>query len=313
MLARARLFESIRAFFKERNVLEVETPLLCHSSIQDPHLHPIPALYSDFGSVEDAVFYLQTSPEFAMKRLLCAGIGPIYQICKAFRNGEKGKIHNPEFSMLEWYQPGYDHLRLMDEMDEFLGQVLQHPPAERIRYETLFLNYLNLNPFTATNSELEDAAKELNLVLDQTSQSHLTRDDWLNLLLSRKIEPFLGFEKPVMIYDFPASQAALAKINNTSIYPVAERFEVYIHGMELANGYHELTHPQEQLKRFEADAALRKKLNHRAIPLDLRLVSALTEGLPPCAGVALGLDRLLMIQLKANTIEDVLAFTIDRA
>lgn len=340
--ARASLYDDIRAFFKERGVLEVETPLLCHAAIQDPHLHPIPAQYLPFGAETPTTLYLQTSPEFAMKRLLAAKVGSMYQLCKAFRNGEVGKIHNPEFSMLEWYRPGYDHIQLMDEVDSFFERMIQAPKAHRISYQDLFLEYLDLDPFLATLMELQTSAQKIgvdlvtefsannlasddrnNIYIDDSPQQNkttaLTRDDWLNLLMTHGIEPKLGFDKPVMVFDFPASQAALAKIrkglpnNSSGKFDVAERFEVYIQGMELANGYHELTDGSLQEQRLFDDAAIRKTLKHPEIPIDMHLVNALKAGMPACAGIALGVDRLLMLKLHVKNINEVLAFTIDRA
>lgn len=312
--ARAALFQEIRNFFRERNVLEVETPLLCHASIQDPHLHPIPALYWPFGKQNSETLYLQTSPEFAMKRLLAFGVGPMYQLCKAFRNGETGRLHNPEFTILEWYQPGYDHFQLMDEVELFLNCMIHTPKATRITYRDLFLKFLALDPFQAEDAALQAYAEKRGIHFVSDLQNTLTRDDWLNLLMTHCIEPHLGFEGPVMVYDFPASQAALAKINtNEQGFKIAERFEVYIEGMELANGYHELTDGVLQEQRFQEDARVRQKLNHPAIPIDHHLVSALKAGLPDCAGVALGVDRLLMLKQKSKDIKEVLSFAIDRA
>lgn len=311
--ARAELLEHIRLFFKERGVLEVETPLLCHAAVQDPHLHPIPAQYQPLGATQSQIFYLQTSPEFAMKRLLAAQIGPIYQVCKAFRNGELGKIHNPEFTLLEWYRPGFDHHQLMNEVDDFLAIHLKTPKASRIRYQDLFLEYLDLDPFQAHLWELQTKAKDKQINVDKEIQSSLTRDDWLNLLMTHCIEPYLGFNGPVMVFDFPGSFAALAKIRKMPQGDVAERFEVYLYGMELANGYHELTESDTQEQRFYQDAALRKHLNHPEIPIDRHLVNALKAGMPECAGVALGLDRLLMLKINAKEIKEVIAFTIERA
>lgn len=320
IIARAKFYQDIRQFFNERQILEVDTPLMCHAAIQDPHLHPIPVQYRDFGHAEKT-YYLQTSPEFAMKRMLAMNIGPIYQLCKAFRNGEQGKIHNPEFTILEWYRPSMDHFQLMDEVDDFLIKILGTEKSERITYRDLFLEKIKLNPFTANLNELENCAIHhkininLNHIQSNQHDQNLTTDDWLNLLLTHIIEPTLGFNTPTMVYDFPASQAALAKIRYDSVnsISVAERFEVYIQGMELANGYHELTDATIQLERFKNDAQTRKTLNHPEIPIDMFLVQALESGLPDCAGVALGIDRLLMLKLGIKNIEDVLAFPIDRA
>jgi len=311
--ARAKLYTDIRSFFKDRDVLEVETPLLCHAAVQDPHLHPIPALYLPFGASSAKTLYLQTSPEFAMKRLLASNVGAIYQLCKAFRNGEEGKWHNPEFTILEWYQPGFDHFQLMDETDEFLAFILHAPKAERITYQQLFMKYLKVDPFHAPLTELQNTAMSIGINIDENPQPSLERDDWLNLLMTHGIEHKLGFTHPVMVYDFPASQASLAKINQRSSFDVAERFEVYIEGMELGNGYHELTDGFLQEHRFQQDMGVRAALNHPAIPLDHHLVNALKAGMPECAGIAVGIDRLLMLRLKVKDISEVLAFPVSRA
>lgn len=330
LFARAKLNQDIRDFFSERGILEVETPLMCEAAIQDPHLHPIPTLYKPLGNNEDnahtKLFYLQTSPEFAMKRMLAANVGPIYQLCKAFRNGERGRLHNPEFTMLEWYRPGFDHHKLMDEMEEFLKGILNISWCERITYQNLFLSRIQLDPFKASLQELENAANfhkiDINFQENSTANNNdlnkqdLNMDDWLNLLLTHVIEPSLGFNSPCMVYDFPPSQAALAKISmssQTNNFRVAERFEVYMHGMELANGYHELTDPDLQLERFKKDFELRKMLKHPEIPIDYHLIEALKVGLPDCAGVALGVDRLLMVKMGIKNIDEVLAFPLEKA
>jgi lysyl-tRNA synthetase class 2 len=309
---RAALLSDIRTFFQERGVIEVETPLLCHAATNDPHLHPIPALYTAFGAEQSNTLYLQTSPEFAMKRLLAFGIGPIYQLCKAFRNGETGKIHNPEFTILEWYQPGYDHHQLMSEVDIFLQSILKTPPASRITYQQLFLDKVGLDPLNASLIQLQEAARDIGVAIDDTLKAKLGKDDWLDLLLSHEIEPELGFAQPVIVYDFPESQAALAKIRPGNP-GVAERFEVYVNGLELANGYHELTDGEHQYERLKRDSQMRVTLNHPEIPIDMNLVEALRAGMPDCAGVALGVDRLLMAKLGKANIEEVVSFTIDRA
>lgn len=288
---RAQILAKIRSFFAEREVLEVETPLLSAAATTDPHL-------KSFRVERD--YYLQTSPEFAMKRLLAAGSGAIYQIGKAFRDEEQGRQHNPEFTMLEWYRPGFDHHDLMDEMDDLLQTILGTETAERLIYADAFQKYLGINPHTATITELQKCA-QINIV----GLENASRDAWLHLLISHCIEPHLGQQKPTFLYNFPASQAALARVHDG----VAERFEVYIQGMELANGFHELRDATEQEKRFIAD------LQERSIqvPYDQHLLSALRHGLPDCAGVALGIDRLVMIAANTRNIADVMSFPIDRA
>lgn len=304
---RAILLAKVRQFFADRGVLEVETPLMCRAGTTDPFIKPIPVQYSD----PEQRFFLQTSPEYAMKRLLAAGSGSIYQLCKAFRNSDEGRLHNPEFTLLEWYRLGFDHHDLMTEVEELLIWTLGVPKAERITYQALFLKYLDLDPHTASAKILADKAKAVGINLMFTDSQALTASDWLDLLLSHCIEPLLGKDRPVIIYDFPVAKAALAKIRvgNPS---VAERFEVYIEGIELANGYHELSDPKIQLARFEEDCKVREQLGYPAIPIDEYLLEALKNGLPDSAGVALGFDRLMMLKTRHFNIQDVVSFTIDR-
>lgn len=309
---RAQVLDQIRTFFKARSVLEVDTPLLGHCAALDPHLDPIPALYLAPGQKENKPLYLQTSPEFAMKRLLAAGSGPIYQLGKAFRNGETGRFHNPEFTVLEWYRPGFTHHALMDEIEELLFAILATEKSVRLSYTDLFLEKLELHPLKATLAELQNCALAHQITIPVAQANTLTTDDWLDILMTHKIEPELGFEVPIMVFDYPASKAALAKVRN-EIYPVAERFEVYVRGVELANGYHELTDALQQQVRFVEECEMRKKLGLRNIPIDNRLLMALKAGLPDCAGVALGVDRLLMLKLNCHSIDRVMPFTIDRA
>lgn len=302
---RARLLAKIREFFNQHGVLEVETPLLSHSSITDPNLHSFMTQYHTTCKQSDTL-YLQTSPEFAMKRLLASGCGSIYQICKAFRNTEYGHQHNPEFTILEWYRVGFDHHKLMSEMDEFLHFILDSAPAEKLSYHQVFKKYLEINPHTSSIHELQKCALKNGL----NNISELDRDGWLNILLSQFIEPYLGKNRPTFIYDFPTSQAALAKISQNSP-AIAERFEVYIDGIEIANGFHELTDAKEQRQRFLSDLQKRRELNLPEIPIDENFLIALDENFPNCAGVAVGVDRLLMILMRTKSIRDVISFPID--
>ncbi len=304
---RAAILAQIRAFFAARGVLEVETPALAAATVTDLHLASLETRCRAEAEGELAL-YLQTSPEFAMKRLLAAGSGPIYQIARAFRDGEAGRRHNPEFTLLEWYRPGLDHHGLMDEMDALLGEVLGLPPAERLSYGELFAGRLGIDPYQAGAAELESAARAAGVA----DTLDLERDAWLDLLLSVVLEPGLGRGRPTFLYDFPASQAALARVR-PGPPPVAERFEVYVEGLELANGFHELTDAAEQRRRFERDLERRRERGLPEVPLDERLLAALASGLPPCAGVALGVDRLVMLAAGAGSLSEVLAFPIDRA
>jgi lysyl-tRNA synthetase class 2 len=302
---RAETMAKIRGFFAERGVLEVETPALSAATVTDVHLQSISA---HPRAVDGDPLWLQTSPEYAMKRLLAAGSGPIYQICKSFRDGEAGRRHNPEFTMLEWYRPGWDHHRLMGEVDELLATVLGTPDGERLSYAHAFRRHAGIDPHRATDDELRARAATLGL----PDPSDLDRDDLLHLLLSHLVEPHLGRDRPTFVHDFPASQAALARVRPGGP-PLAERFEAFVDGVELANGFHELANAAEQRRRFEHDLAERRRRSLPEVPVDERLLAALEAGLPDCAGVALGVDRLVMLRLGSREIADVIAFPIGRA
>jgi lysyl-tRNA synthetase class 2 len=302
---RAEILATIRAFFDRRGVLEVETPLLSAATVTDLHLH---SLSCELDRADGDRRYLQTSPEFSMKRLLAAGSGPIYQICRAFRGGEAGRRHNPEFTILEWYRPGWDHHPLMDEIDALVAEVLETPPGEHLSYAEVFEAHAGVDPHRASMSELGERVA----VLAVRGTADLDRDDLLNLLLAEVVEPQLGRGRPTFVYDFPASQAALARLRPGEP-ALAERFELFVEGVELANGYHELTDPAEQRRRFERDLAERRRRDLPEVPADQRLMAALEAGMPDCAGVALGIDRLVMLKLGATDISEVIAFPIDRA
>lgn len=304
--ARAALLREVRHFFAERQVLETDTPILSNAAGTDPTLEPVTATMENPGSSKE--FYLQTSPEFAMKRLLAAGSGPIYQLAKSFRKGEIGKLHNPEFTMLEWYRPGYSMTELMNEVESLVEQILGTGPATRSTYTELFRQFLDIDPMTASADDLQAMAKQkLDIKLECNS-----KDTWLDLLFSHCIQPQL--RKPTFITHYPPSQAALAKIElNEEGVETAQRFELVVQTMELANGYQELTDPVEQSRRFDNDLAIRKTEGLPVYPPDRHLVGALEHGLPDCAGVALGFDRLLMLKTGAESIAEVIPFPIDRA
>lgn len=304
---RAAILASIRHFFAERGVLEVDTPAMSQATVTDIHLHTFQTEFVGPGFADGQTLYLMTSPEFHMKRLLSAGSGPIYQICKSFRNEESGRYHNPEFTMLEWYRPGFDHHALMDEMDALLQQVLSCGAAERMSYQQAFLQVLKVCPLTASMDELKQAALPLNL--GDVAADETDRDTLLQLMFSMGVEPVIGQQVPAVVYDFPASQAALARISPAD-HRVAERFEVYFQGIELANGFHELSDGDEQLTRFESDNAKRLSMGLTAQPIDHHLVAALKAGFPDCAGVALGIDRLIMLALGQTHIAQVTAFPV---
>ncbi|MFH7565017.1 elongation factor P--(R)-beta-lysine ligase [Oceanimonas smirnovii] len=307
---RAELLSGIRDFFAKRGVLEVDTPTMAAAGVTDLHLENFVTHFVGPGMAQGQQLYLQTSPEFHMKRLLAAGSGPIYQICKSYRNEESGRLHNPEFTMLEWYRPGFDHHQLMDEMAELLQLVLGCAVPERVSYAGVFERILGVCPLTATLDELREAGKGLGA--DDLLVQEKDRDTLLQLLFAFGVEPVIGQTAPCFVYDFPASQAALARINPSDTR-VAERFEVYFKGIELANGFHELTNAAEQRARFEQDNDLRRARGLAAKPVDEYLLAALQAGLPDCAGVALGIDRLMMLALGADRLEQVIAFPVTRA
>ena len=305
---RAAVLRRIRDFFHARGVTEVETPAVAAATVPDLHLAgPTVRLPRLTGERE---WYLQTSPEYAMKRLLAAGSGPVFQLGKAFRDGEAGARHNPEFTLLEWYRPGWDHHRLMDEVEELLCEILGTVASDRVTYAELFRRELGVDPWLATVADLTAVAGRAGIEVAGTPPNDA--DTWLQLLLAERLEPRLGHDRPFFLYDFPPSQAALARIRPGDP-PVAERFEVYGRGVELANGYHELTDAAEQRRRFELDRAERRRRGLPSVELDERFLAALEHGLPPCAGVALGVDRLVMLALGASRLDEVLAFPLDRA
>ena len=299
--ARAGLLARIREFFANRNVLEVDTPLLCSSGVTDPAIEPL--VVERGASVREAR-YLQTSPEYALKRLLAAGSGPIYQLGKAFRDGEAGPRHNPEFTLLEWYRPGMDHHQLMAEVAELVVFCLGERPVEYVSYRDLFLGELDLDPLTASIDQLQAHARA-SLDLGALSGD---RDMWLDLLMSHLVEPRLAERGLCFVYNYPASQAALARIEEVDGQLVGQRFELYVDGLEIANGYCELTDALEQRQRFVADNERRREYGLAERPLDELLLAALQAGMPECAGVALGVDRLLMLATGNRDIRQVLAF-----
>ena len=300
---RARILSSIREFFNSRGYLEVETPIMARFGITDVYLSNIKAIF------RDKPYWLQTSPEYHMKRLLAAGSGPIFQLARVFRDDELGRWHNPEFSLLEWYQLGIDHHGLMAEMDLLLQNVLGSKAMLKKTYAEVFIDICGINPLSASIDILRDCLARFDL-LGVLDDGELDSDMYLFLLMSHVVEPALAsFEAPVAVFDFPLSQASLAKVNQG----VAERFEVYYKGVELANGFHELTDPALQLARFEKDNAMRVARGLPPAPMDDYLLQALQHGLPECSGVALGIDRLLAIALNESSIAKCIAFDFARA
>ncbi len=310
--ARARLLTAIRAFFQSRGVMEVETPICSASATTDPVLESFSTDFTGPGAAQGKRLYLHTSPEFPMKRLLAAGSGPIYQICKVFRDGESGRLHNPEFTLLEWYRPGFDQRQLIDEIAELINGLLPQPlPVQRISYAELFQTHLGLDPHSCSAEQLRGYAMRLG-VPGAGSLDLQDADGWLDLLLTHCIEPHLGRGSISFVYDYPASQASLARIRPGDP-PLAERFELYMEGIELANGFRELTVAEEQRRRFGSDLERRRAMGLKQVPMDARFLAALENGMPDCSGVALGIDRLLMRLTGAGHIHDVLAFPLDRA
>jgi lysyl-tRNA synthetase class 2 len=308
---RARVCQRIRAFFASREVLEVETPILSLAGNTDPQIESLHCQVAAAGS--GGRRWLRTSPEYFHKRLLAAGAGAIYELGKVFRDGEYGARHNPEFSLLEWYRPGWDHLRLMPEVAELVQWLLQGEgqpawPEERLSFAELFERYARIDPHAASLAVLHEALRAAGMV-DPTG---VDRDEALDYLRGAVIEPRLPAGRLLFVYDFPASQAALARIRAGSP-PLAERFELYLGRVELANGYHELTDASEQGRRFEADLLRRRERSQIAPPLDRNFLAALEQGLPDCAGVALGVDRLLMALAGADDLRQLLPFPFARA
>jgi len=307
LAARARLLARCREFFARRGVLEVETPVLSQATVTDPHLASLETRLAG----RPRPYYLQTSPEYAMKRLLAAGSPDLYQICKVFRDGESGRLHNPEFTMLEWYRRGFDHHALMDEVEALLATLLEGrlaEPAERLTYREAFGRELGLDPLAAPPAALAALAAERT----GAALAGADRDTLLDLLMGAVVGPALGRGRLCFVHAYPASQAALARLL-PGTPPVAARFEAYLEGLELCNGFHELADAAEQRRRFATDRAQRRARGLPEPPVDERLLAALAHGLPDCAGVALGLDRVLMLATACSSIGEVLTFAIDEA
>jgi lysyl-tRNA synthetase class 2 len=310
---RARLNAMLRAFFAESGVLEVETPVLSQAGNTDPNIASFQLEFSGRTDGAPRTRWLRTSPEFALKRLLAAGIGDCYELGRVFRDGEAGGRHNPEFTMLEWYRQGWNHRRLVDEVAALvqaaLGLVDRSADLRVVRFRDLYRERLGLDPFTASQDALRAALGGV-----QVDPAGLVRDDWLDLLMTHRLQPAFAPDVMLAVIDYPASQCALARIRDDGDgHPVAERFELYLGPLELANGYHELRDASEQRARFARDATVRQARGDRVPPVDERLLAALGVGLPECAGVALGVDRLLMAMLGTPRIGGVLAFDFARA
>ena len=299
---RARILTDIRTFFNTRGYLEVETPSLSRFGLSDVYLSSVSA------SIAGEPYFLQTSPEYAMKRLLAAGSGPIYQIARVYRDDELGRWHNPEFTMLEWYALGVDHHGLMLEVEELLQEVLNIQAIKKITYRQAFITACELDPFSASISEFQSLLErfELDKVLPKETED---RSLYLFLLMTHIVEPYLAtFDMPVAVYDFPKEQAALAIVSD----PYAHRFEIYYRGIELANGFHELQDVAIQHERFLADNQERIDKGLEPVEIDSFFLAALEAGLPKCSGVAVGLDRLVALALGATSLAEIMAFDFSR-
>ncbi|MHB8903356.1 MAG: EF-P lysine aminoacylase EpmA [Thermoguttaceae bacterium] len=304
---RADLLRRVRQFFDQRGFLEVETPLLSADTVVDRHLDPLAGPIDAAGK---KTYWLQTSPEFAMKRLLAAGAEAIYQVAKVFRREESGPLHNPEFTMVEWYRAGQTLAEGIDLLDQLAQAALGRGPARRLTYRQAFLDHAALDPLAAPMHALHAAASRTG-----APPPHLHADDrdgWLDWILVEQVQPHLGRDRPLILSDYPASQAALAQVRHEDP-PVAERFELYADGVELANGYHELTDPEVLRQRIAASNAARIADGKDPLPAESRLLAAMDAGLPPCTGVALGFDRLVMLAAGAERVDQVMAFPFDRA
>ena len=315
---RARVLHYVRDFFAQRGVLEVETPLLGSSTNPDPHIDSFTSTYRGPRAPQGIDLYLQTSPEFAMKRLLCAGSGPIYQICKAFRQGECGALHNPEFTILEWYRPEFDAAALMAEIDTLLSGLFQNlslcrsqnlQPTQIVSYRDIFLDTLGIDPLVATVREFIACVQSHGI--DVRGLDAEDRDAWLDVLMSHCVQPRLGQQRFTFVSEYPISQAALARVNPANSQ-TALRFELFFEGIELANGFYELGNAAEQRHRFLQDLAKRQRHHLSQPPLDHYLLEALDSGLPDCSGVAIGLDRVVMLLADIKNINQVLAFPMGR-
>ncbi|MBU86067.1 EF-P lysine aminoacylase EpmA [Alcanivorax sp.] len=297
--ARAALLASVRAFFAARNVLEVDTPQLARYGVSDPHIQCIPV--PGYG-------YLQSSPEYHMKRLLAAGSGPIYQICKAYRDGEAGGRHNPEFTMLEWYRPGFALDDLVQECLTLFTELFPGAQSKTYRFRDLFRHATGLDPLTTKDADLIAHAES------HGAPEGLNKTAAVDYLMATRVEAALPAEQLSVVTDFPGWAAALAQTHEDEDGAlIARRFEIYYRGLELANGYQELTDAAEQKRRFELDNIQREKHGLNPMDADPYLLDAMNTGLPACSGVGMGVERLLMAQQGTEKIHDVIAFPWPRA
>lgn len=307
---RDALLRQTREFFHRRQFIEVETPLLSADVVVDLHLEPF-AVDVACGSGEPRRMWLQTSPEFAMKRLMAAGGEAIFQITRAFRQEEQGRLHNPEFTLVEWYRRGDGLLAGMQLLSDLCQALLDRGPAATFTYQQAFERHVGVDPHTAPMQAFAEVARRRGLSVPE-SLTVDDRDAWLDLLLVEMVEPHLGCDRPAILYDYPASQAALARVR-PGAPPVAERFELYVEGIELANGYHELLDAEALVARNRLNNQSRQAAGKPALPEESRLLAAMRTGLPDCTGVALGFDRVVMLAGGAATLAELLTFPFDRA
>ena len=312
---RSDLLRRLRGFFHNRGFIEVETPVLSADTVVDRHLDPLPVtvFHDPHEPGRGWPMWLQTSPEFGMKRLLAAGAEAIYQVTRAFRDGERGAWHNPEFTIVEWYRVGDGLEEGMQLLSDLSEELLGGGPAVRVSYRDAFLTHVGVDPHVAAPAELAGAVDQHDIEVSvPDSLSADDRDSWLDLLMAECVQPYLGRDRPTILYDYPASQAALARLRDEEP-PVAERFELFVSGVELANGFHELLDADVLRARNAVSNDWRVADGTYTLPEESRLLAAMTSGLPPCAGVALGFDRLVMLATGAEDISQVIAFPIERA
>jgi len=309
---RAAILQQVRQFFAERNVVEVETPALSQGTVTDVYLDALTCKYNflaDSSAEQSVDLYLQTSPEFHMKRLLASGYGCIYSLAKAFRHEEAGRNHNPEFTMLEWYRIGFNQFDLMSEVSELLKAILGCNEPLFTSYQDIFNQTVSIDPLVASFDELVAVLEQHNKSADWLIDQNDT-DALLQFIFTEIIEPTIGIKHPQFIYDFPVAQASLARVSDEDPR-VAQRFECYYHGIELVNGFNELTDAAEQLNRFEQDNTKRASQGVPTRPIDENFIAALTHGLPQCSGVALGVDRLVMLAVDSKQIKEVVSFSVE--
>ncbi|WP_343192591.1 elongation factor P--(R)-beta-lysine ligase [Buchnera aphidicola (Taiwanaphis decaspermi)] len=303
---RAKIINKIRSFFLKNNVLEVDTPIMSSFTVTDVNITPFKTL---FLNKKKKKLWLITSPEYHMKRLISYGLGSIYQICHSFRNGELGKYHNPEFTILEWYETNCDIFKLMNKINVLLNNLKKYKKVVFISYERIFMNYLKINPLTCSKKDLikkiQDVSKDNSL-----SFKNKNKDSLLEYLFIIGLYPILKKIELIFIYHFPASQASLSKINSLN-NKISERFEIFSYGLEIANGFDELVDFKEQKKRFKKNNKTREKNGMKKVKIDKNFINSLKKGLPQCSGVAIGIERLIMSILKIKNINEIINFPLD--